>query len=166
MVIHEIEQKFFCHVSDRIVALHPSSICTSYAPNTLKTHTTIRVTSYLTTGYGCADGLPSGKPSIARAATSLAQRSTRPTTCLKSSHSLLDIRSSTPDLMPSYLILDEYMRFLDKGIGNKSSPSILEVGVNVALRWVFWDQKGFVERGGFYDWTREKGTEEKTSLDW
>jgi radical S-adenosyl methionine domain-containing protein 2 len=50
----------------------------------------------------------------------------------------------------SYLILDKYMRFLDKGSGN-DSPSILEVGVNAALRQVFGDQKGFVEQGGFYD---------------
>jgi radical S-adenosyl methionine domain-containing protein 2 len=56
------------------------------------------------------------------------------------------------DLMrDSYLILDEYMRFLDKGNGNESSLSILEVGVNAALKCVFWDQKGFVERGGIYN---------------
>lgn len=53
----------------------------------------------------------------------------------------------------SYLILDEYMRFLDRD-GREPSPSILEVGVEKALECVFWDEKGFVERGGIYDWQR------------
>src|SRR5271168_3811934 len=86
--------------------------------------------------------------------------------CEVHSHNKCFVAEPNSLMRDSYLILDEYMRFLDKGNGNESSPSILEVGVNAALRWVFWDQKGFVERGGFYDWTREKGTEEKTSLDW
>jgi hypothetical protein len=34
----------------------------------------------------------------------------------------------------SYLILNKYMRFLDKGNRNESLPSILVVGVNAALR--------------------------------
>ncbi|CZS92393.1 related to Radical S-adenosyl methionine domain-containing protein 2 [Rhynchosporium agropyri] len=41
----------------------------------------------------------------------------------------------------SYLILDEYMRFLDKG--NDPSPSILEIGVKKALQHVFWDEGWF-----------------------
>lgn len=86
--------------------------------------------------------------------------------CEVHSHNECFVAEPNSLMRDSYLILDEYMRFLDKGNGNESSPSILKVGVNAALRWVFWDQKGFVERGGFYDWTREKGTEEKTSLDW
>lgn len=66
----------------------------------------------------------------------------------------------------SYLILDEYMRFLDEGRG-EPGKSILEVGVQEALRNVRWDEEGFVTRGGFYDWTR-KGTEHKLTqeLDW
>ncbi|RMD40161.1 hypothetical protein DV735_g4948, partial [Chaetothyriales sp. CBS 134920] len=62
----------------------------------------------------------------------------------------------------SYLILDEFMRFLDKGDGEeKASESILEVGVRKAMRQVRWEQNSFVERGGFYDWTKgstETGT--------
>ena len=124
------------------MALHPSSICTSYAPNTLKTHTTTRVTSHLTTGYGCADGLPSGKPGIAGAVTSLAQRSTRPTTCLKSSHSSLDIRSSTPDLMP-ILDLTSFLGFAQHArctVRTRSSslcsmPQTLGIGLG---RWSSW----------------------------
>lgn len=51
----------------------------------------------------------------------------------------------------SYLILDEYMRFLDR-TGRQPSRSILEVGVKDALESVFWDVDGFYERGGVYDW--------------
>jgi radical S-adenosyl methionine domain-containing protein 2 len=47
----------------------------------------------------------------------------------------------------SYLILDEYMRFLDRE-GREPSASILEVGVERALEGVFWDEEGFEERGG------------------
>ena len=54
----------------------------------------------------------------------------------------------------SYLILDEYMCFLDKEKGTKSR-SILDVGVEEALKQVKWDEKEFVERGGLYDWTKE-----------
>ncbi|KAF2759856.1 IFN-inducible and antiviral protein [Pseudovirgaria hyperparasitica] len=51
----------------------------------------------------------------------------------------------------SYLILDEYMRFLDRD-GRQPSKSILEVGVQKALKSVFWDVESFKERGGIYDW--------------
>lgn len=51
----------------------------------------------------------------------------------------------------SYLILDEYMRFLDR-TGRQPSKSILEVGVRPALESVFWDVESFHERGGLYDW--------------
>jgi len=54
----------------------------------------------------------------------------------------------------SYLILDEYMRFLDRE-GRDPSPSILEVGVEKALSCVFWDDENFVKRGGLYSWTRD-----------
>ncbi|MCJ1286340.1 hypothetical protein MMC26_005685 [Xylographa opegraphella] len=53
----------------------------------------------------------------------------------------------------SYLILDEYMGFLDRD-GRQPSPPILQVGVKAALARVFWDQESFVSRGGLYDWTR------------
>ena len=51
----------------------------------------------------------------------------------------------------SYLILDEYMRFLDR-TGKQPSNSILDVGVEEALASVYWDVNGFYERGGVYDW--------------
>jgi len=52
----------------------------------------------------------------------------------------------------SYLILDEYMRFLDKE-KDFQSKSILEVGVQEALAGVKWDEDVFFERGGEYNWT-------------
>jgi radical S-adenosyl methionine domain-containing protein 2 len=56
----------------------------------------------------------------------------------------------------SYLILDEYLCFLDKGSGcEKQSRSILDVGVQAALDEVRWDQDAFRARGGLYEWTKE-----------
>jgi radical S-adenosyl methionine domain-containing protein 2 len=57
----------------------------------------------------------------------------------------------------SYLILDEYMRFLDRD-GRAPSSSILDVDVSVALAQVYWDQDSFLKRGGIYDWGRELTT--------
>ena len=57
----------------------------------------------------------------------------------------------------SYLILDEYMRFLDR-TGRQPSKSILEVGVQPALASVFWDIESFHERGGLYDWQAGQAT--------
>jgi radical S-adenosyl methionine domain-containing protein 2 len=55
----------------------------------------------------------------------------------------------------SYLILDEFMRFLDKGDGEeKASQSLLDVGVKKAMSQVRWDRSTFEKRGGFYDWTK------------
>lgn len=57
----------------------------------------------------------------------------------------------------SYLILDEYMRFLDRD-GREPSPSILDAGVGKALACVCWDETSFMKRGGVYDWTRNSGS--------
>jgi radical S-adenosyl methionine domain-containing protein 2 len=71
----------------------------------------------------------------------------------------------------SYLILDEYMRFLNED-KSKPSASILEVGVQRALDSVFWDEKAFAERGGLYDWSRNtddtaaSACSDKKELDW
>ncbi|KAK4158060.1 hypothetical protein C8A00DRAFT_28960 [Chaetomidium leptoderma] len=56
----------------------------------------------------------------------------------------------------SYLILDEYLRFLDR-TGKQPSRPILEVGVESALESVYWDEDAFVERGGLYDWAKPEG---------
>ncbi|RMZ77164.1 hypothetical protein DV737_g4496, partial [Chaetothyriales sp. CBS 132003] len=70
-----------------------------------------------------------------------------------------DVKGFVPEsnkmMKGSYLILDEYMRFLDKGDGEeKASESILHVGVRKAMSQVRWERNTFLERGGFYDWTK------------
>ncbi|KAF2453460.1 radical s-adenosyl methionine domain-containing protein 2 [Lineolata rhizophorae] len=64
----------------------------------------------------------------------------------------------------SYLILDEYMRFLDRN-GKQPSRPIVEVGVEKALQSVFWDEPAFLERGGIYDWEKESCSDGQ-GLDW
>ncbi|KAI1431542.1 hypothetical protein GGR50DRAFT_59480 [Xylaria sp. CBS 124048] len=71
-----------------------------------------------------------------------------------------DLEAFVPEpnslMASSYLILDEYLCFLDKGAGaEKQSRSILDVGVQKALAEVHWDEKAFEERGGLYEWTRD-----------
>ncbi|KAL2867859.1 radical SAM enzyme [Aspergillus lucknowensis] len=66
----------------------------------------------------------------------------------------------------SYLILDEYLRFLDKD-GRKTSASILDVGVQEALDSVHWDKDAFKERGGIYDWGKmAKPSQVSVDLSW
>ncbi len=48
------------------------------------------------------------------------------------------------------------MRFLWGDNKNIVSKSILEIGVEEALRAVYWDVESFQERGGVYDWTRDQ----------
>ena len=72
----------------------------------------------------------------------------------------------------SYLILDEHLCFLDKGSGReKTSRSILEVGVAKAMSEVRFDGEAFVKRGGLYDWTKQReeggcGGKEQKELEW
>ncbi|KAK8041414.1 radical SAM enzyme [Apiospora phragmitis] len=79
----------------------------------------------------------------------------------------------------SYLLLDEYLCFLDKGAGvEKQSPSLLDVGVQKGLSEVYWGQKASRERGGIFEWTKDAlgdgdvegesgcGTANKNLLDW
>ena len=54
----------------------------------------------------------------------------------------------------SYLLVDEYMRFMDKD-KDTVSQSILRVGVKKALEEIHWDEAGFAERGGIYNWSRD-----------
>ncbi|KAI0317324.1 hypothetical protein OF83DRAFT_1058879 [Amylostereum chailletii] len=65
----------------------------------------------------------------------------------------------------SYLNLDESMRFLDCRDGGKSpGRSLLDVGVDEALKGAGFDEQAFVARGGIFDWSRrvKKGTD----LEW
>jgi radical S-adenosyl methionine domain-containing protein 2 len=77
------------------------------------------------------------------------------------------------DLMASsYLILDEYLCFLDKGSGKEvQSRSILDVGVAEALEEINFDKEAFVKRGGLYAWSKEVdeggcGSAESKELEW
>ncbi|KAI1954171.1 hypothetical protein LOZ57_000521 [Ophidiomyces ophidiicola] len=62
------------------------------------------------------------------------------------------IPESNTVMKSSYLLMDEYMRFINKGVG-APSPSILDVGVMEALRQVYRDAENFHQRGGIYDWS-------------
>lgn len=77
------------------------------------------------------------------------------------------------DLMaPSYLILNKYLCFLDKGSGKeRQSRSILDVRVAEALEEINFDKKAFAKRGGLYAWSKEVdeegcGSAEPKELEW
>ena len=56
----------------------------------------------------------------------------------------------------SYILLDEYLRFLDCS-SNKKIPTkpILEIGVQEAMKQSGFDSEMFRKRGGFYEWTKQ-----------
>lgn len=66
------------------------------------------------------------------------------------------VAESNVKMQNSYLILDEYMRFLDCRRGGKApSPSILDVGVESALNFSGFDEAMFLKRGGIYKWSKK-----------
>jgi len=74
------------------------------------------------------------------------------------------VAESNDVMTNSYLLLDEYMRFLDKD-AKITSASILNVGVEAALKEVRFDEESFHSRNGIYDWSRNLGTTECGSND-
>ncbi|KAI1750652.1 hypothetical protein F4782DRAFT_548592 [Xylaria castorea] len=99
------------------------------------------------------------------------------TFCNKHQHLESFVPEPNSLMASSYLILDEYLCFLDKGAGDeKQSRSILEVGVLRALSEIHWDEKAFKQRGGMYEWTKDVvedtsetegcGSSDKKSLEW
>ena len=75
----------------------------------------------------------------------------------------IDRHKDVPQLVPesnyamtrSYFILDEYMRFLDNGTGRMvPSKSILDVGVEEAIKFSGFDEEKFLKRGGKYKWSK------------
>lgn len=75
------------------------------------------------------------------------------------------VPESNETMRDSYLILDEYMRFLNCRNGKKEpSASLLDVGVQHALRGSGFDEQAFIERGGVYVWSKHQLVE--GSLDW
>ncbi|CAH2246235.1 radical S-adenosyl methionine domain-containing 2 [Pelobates cultripes] len=72
------------------------------------------------------------------------------------------VPESNEQMRDSYLILDEYMRFLDCRNGRKDpSKSILDVGVENAIKFSGFDEKMFFKRGGKYVWSKAD-----LKLDW
>jgi radical S-adenosyl methionine domain-containing protein 2 len=72
------------------------------------------------------------------------------------------VAESNELMRDSYLILDEYMRFLDCSKGSKEpSKSLLDVGVQDALNKAGFDEQAFYKRGGKFKWSK-KGSD----LDW
>ncbi|KJE92068.1 radical S-adenosyl methionine domain-containing protein 2 [Capsaspora owczarzaki ATCC 30864] len=68
---------------------------------------------------------------------------------------LSPIAESNSVMRNSYVIVDEYFRFLNNVNGSKEpSMSILDKGVQGAWGKTVFDQAGFVERSGEYEWTR------------
>nr|XP_022918330.1 radical S-adenosyl methionine domain-containing protein 2-like [Onthophagus taurus] len=66
------------------------------------------------------------------------------------------VPESNNSMQNSYLILDEYMRFLDCREGAKiPSKSILDIGVKNALKFSGFDEAMFKKRGGVYKWSKE-----------
>ncbi|KAK2093356.1 Radical S-adenosyl methionine domain-containing protein 2, partial [Saguinus oedipus] len=65
------------------------------------------------------------------------------------------VPESNQKMKDSYLILDEYMRFLNCRKGRKDpSKSILDVGVEEAIKFSGFDEKMFLKRGGKYMWSK------------
>ena len=74
------------------------------------------------------------------------------TFCDRHKHLPCCVPADNQTMAGSYLLLDEYMCFLDKGEGVMTkSESILKVGVKEAMKQVVWDKKSFVNRGSVYD---------------
>ncbi|XP_019501821.1 PREDICTED: radical S-adenosyl methionine domain-containing protein 2 [Hipposideros armiger] len=72
------------------------------------------------------------------------------------------VPESNQKMKDSYLILDEYMRFLNCTKGRKDpSKSILDVGVEEAIKFSGFDENMFLKRGGKYTWSKAD-----LKLDW
>ncbi|THV03346.1 radical SAM enzyme [Dendrothele bispora CBS 962.96] len=84
-------------------------------------------------------------------------------------HKELDclIPESNEAMKDSYLLLDEDMCFLNCQDGNKiSGRSILQVGVEEALKDAGFDEKQFIDRKGIFDWKKDVKDQSDGSLDW
>ena len=91
------------------------------------------------------------------------------TFCDRHKHLPCYVPEDNASMASSYLLLDEHMRFMDKGEGMMTlSESILEVGVKAATQQVKWDKESFVQRGGIYDWSKQDSEDpkRKKKLEW
>jgi len=77
--------------------------------------------------------------------------------CKRHSKQAMLVPEPNDVMQNSYLLLDEELRFLDcSGNGKVPSQSILEVGVERALSQAGFDHDMFRQRGGLYEWTRDR----------
>lgn len=76
--------------------------------------------------------------------------------CQRHQHLPCFVPESNFLMKSSYIILDEYLRFLSKGDVYKESESILDVDdVDSLLQSTDYEHNIFIERGGTFDWTKE-----------
>nr|XP_032815191.1 radical S-adenosyl methionine domain-containing protein 2 [Petromyzon marinus] len=65
------------------------------------------------------------------------------------------VPESNEKMRDSYLILDEYMRFLNcTGGAKEPTCSVLDVGVESAIQHSGFDERMFLQRGGKYVWSK------------
>jgi len=67
------------------------------------------------------------------------------------------------------MMIDECFcgRFLNcSDSGKKPGRSLLDVGVQEALKDAGFDEKAFIERGGIFEWGRNSDSEEAKALEW
>ncbi|KAF4773295.1 hypothetical protein HER10_EVM0009523 [Colletotrichum scovillei] len=97
------------------------------------------------------------------------------TFCGRHKHLPCYVPEDNETMAGSYLLLDENLRFLDKGNGPmKKSESLLDVGVKKAMLQVAWDKSAFDKRGGVYEWRKPQAgsaeggcnSESKKDLEW
>ncbi|KAF3905242.1 hypothetical protein ABW21_db0203815 [Orbilia brochopaga] len=74
--------------------------------------------------------------------------------CKRHEHNECFVPEGNDVMVNSYLILDEYMCFLDKD-AKVQSKSIFEVGVQEALKEVRWDTEQFIARDAIYEWQKD-----------
>lgn len=76
--------------------------------------------------------------------------------CQRHQHLPCFVPESNVLMKSSYIILDEYLRFLSKGDVYKESASILDVDdIDSLLLSTDYEHNTFIERGGVYEWAKE-----------
>ena len=84
--------------------------------------------------------------------------------CDKHRHHKCSVPEGNDVMASSYLLLDEYLCFLNKGVKEKTK-TILEIRIEEALKDMYWDEEGCTERGGVYEWS-EPSKSAQRKLDW
>lgn len=112
-------------------------------------------TTIVDLALGVVGELTSHAPGLRDATKFLISQEQWETFCDKHKHLPCYVPEDNQTMAGSYLLLDERMRFLDKGDGPmKKSQSLLDVGVYNAMKQVAWDKGAFDKRGGIYEWRK------------